>query len=146
MERIVVQYKHVDASSEAHSYIWLIIAVAVVALFIPILWILVAVATLCVLPIQYFEDKKQQKKFNDNIPALVIDDYILDYDGKSIDLSQMDKAMFHPDIDYDGNILIYCKGKVRPAIEIYTDNMLIDRNDLLKSIIDRINRAKELQQ
>jgi hypothetical protein len=146
MERIVVQYKHVDASSEAHSYIWLIIAVAVVALFIPILWILVAVAALCVLPILYLEDKKQQKKFNDNIPALVVDEYILDYDGQTIDLSLMDKAMFHPDTDYDGNIMIYRKGKVRPAIEIYTDNMLIDRNELLKLIIDRINRAKELQQ
>lgn len=119
MERVVVKYKYADASSEAHSYIWLIMAVAVVALFIPILWILVAVAALCVLPIQYLEDKKQQKKFNDNIPALVVDEYILDYDGKTIDLSQMDKAMFHRDIDYDGNILIYCKGKVRPAIEIY---------------------------
>ena len=146
MERIVVQHKHVDASSEAHSFIWLIIAVAVVALFIPILWILVAVAALCVLPILYLEDKKQQKKFNDNIPALVVDEYILDYDGQTIDLSLMDKAMFHPDTDYDGNIMIYRKGKVRPAIEIYTDNMLIDRNELLKLIIDRINRAKELQQ
>ena len=79
METIVLKYKHVDASSEAHSYTWLIIAVVVVALIIPILWILVAVAALCVLPIQYFEDKKQQENFNDNIPALVIDDYILTY-------------------------------------------------------------------
>lgn len=91
---------------------------------------------------QNFEDKKQQKRFKENVPALVIDGNLLYYKGKTIDLAQMEKARFHPDIDYDGNIQIYRKGKRAPVIEIYTDNMLIDRNELLRIIIDRIDRGK----
>lgn len=145
MEKIVVKYRYVDSSSEANSYILLIVVVAAVALFIPVLWLLVAVAALIVLPIQYTEDRKQEKRFNDDIPALVIDGFILDYDGKTIDLSQMDRIEFHPDIDYDGNILIYREGKIMPAMEIYTDNMLINRDELFELIKDRINKAKEPQ-
>ena len=145
MEKIVVKYRYVDSSSEANSYILLIVVVAAVALFIPVLWLLVAVAALIVLPIQYTEDRKQEKRFNDDIPALVIDGFILDYDGKTIDLSQMDRIEFHPDIDYDGNILIYREGKIMPAMEIYTGNMLINKDELFELIKDRINKAKEPQ-
>ena len=112
--------------------------VAIVAFFIPALWFFIALDVLVVIPIQYHDEKKQQKKFRDGIPALVIDGNILAYDGKEIDLSQMCKAKFHPDIDYDGNILIYRKGKLWPSMEIYTDNMLIDKNVLLELIKERI--------
>ena len=135
---MVVEYRYVDASYGVYVNLLVCMVVAIVAFFIPALWFFIALDVLVVIPIQYHDEKKQQKKFRDGIPALVIDGNILAYDGKEIDLSQMCKAKFHPDIDYDGNILIYRKGKLWPSMEIYTDNMLIDKNVLLELIKERI--------
>lgn len=135
---MVVEYRYVDASYGVYGNLLVCMVVAIVAFFIPALWFFIALDVLVVIPIQYHDEKKQQKKFRDGIPALVIDGNILAYDGKEIDLSQMCKAKFHPDIDYDGNILIYGKGKLWPSMEIYTDNMLIDKNVLLELIKERI--------
>ena len=135
---MVVEYRYVDASYGVYGNLLVCMVVAIVAFFIPALWFFIALDVLVVIPIQYHDEKKQQKKFRDGIPALVIDGNILAYDGKEIDLSQMCKAKFHPDIDYDGNILIYRKGKLWPSMEIYTDNMLIDKNVLLELIKERI--------
>ena len=138
MDKVVVEYRYVDASYGVYGNLLVCMVVAIVAFFIPALWFFIALDVLVVIPIQYHDEKKQQKKFRDGIPALVIDGNILAYDGKEIDLSQMCKAKFHPDIDYDGNILIYRKGKLWPSMEIYTDNMLIDKNVLLELIKERI--------
>ena len=138
MDKVVVEYRYVDASYGVYGNLLVCMVVAIVAFFIPALWFFIALDALVVIPIQYHDEKKQQKKFRDGIPALVIDGNILAYDGKEIDLSQMCKAKFHPDIDYDGNILIYRKGKLWPSMEIYTDNMLIDKNVLLELIKERI--------
>ena len=138
MDKVVVEYRYVDASYGVYGNLLVCMVVAIVAFFIPALWFFIALDVLVVIPIQYLDEKKQQKKFRDGIPALVIDGNILAYDGKEIDLSQMCKAKFHPDIDYDGNILIYRKGKLWPSMEIYTDNMLIDKNVLLELIKERI--------
>ena len=135
---MVVEYRYVDASYGVYGNLLVCMVVAIVAFFIPALWFFIALDVLVVIPIQYHDEKKQQKKFRDGIPALVIDGNILAYDGKEIDLSQMCEAKFHPDIDYDGNILIYRKGKLWPSMEIYTDNMLIDKNVLLELIKERI--------
>ena len=135
---MVVEYRYVDASYGVYGNLLVCMVVAIVAFFIPVIWGFIALDVLVVIPIQYHDEKKQQKKFRDGIPALVIDGNILAYDGKEIDLSQMCKAKFHPDIDYDGNILIYRKGKLWPSMEIYTDNMLIDKNVLLELIKERI--------
>ena len=138
MDKVVVEYRYVDASYGVYGNLLVCMVVAIVAFFIPALWFFIALDVLVVIPIQYHDEKKQKKKFRDGIPALVIDGNILAYDGKEIDLSQMCKAKFHPDIDYDGNILIYRKGKLWPSMEIYTDNMLIDKNVLLELIKERI--------
>ena len=138
---MVVEYRYVDASYGVYGNLLVCMVVAIVAFFIPALWFFIALDVLVVIPIQYHDEKKQQKKFRDGIPALVIDGNILAYDGKEIDLSQMCKAKFHPDIDYDGNILIYGKGKLWPSMEIYTDNMLIDKNVLLELIKERIGKS-----
>lgn len=138
---MVVEYRYVDASYGVYGNLLVCMVVAIVAFFIPALWFFIALDVLVVIPIQYHDEKKQQKKFRDGIPALVIDGNILAYDGKEIDLSQMCKAKFHPDIDYDGNILIYRKGKLWPSMEIYTDNMLIDKNVLLELIKERIGKS-----
>ena len=138
MDKVIVEYRYVDASYGVYGNLLVCMVVAIVAFFIPALWFFIALDVLVVIPIQYHDEKKQQKKFRDGIPALVIDGNILAYDGKEIDLSQMCKAKFHPDIDYDGNILIYRKGKLWPSMEIYTDNMLIDKNVLLELIKERI--------
>ena len=138
MDKVVVEYRYVDASYGVYGNLLVCMVVAIVAFFIPALWFFIALDVLVVIPIQYHDEKKQQKKFRDGIPALVIDGNILAYDGKEIDLSQMCKAKFHLDIDYDGNILIYGKGKLWPSMEIYTDNMLIDKNVLLELIKERI--------
>ena len=141
MDKVVVEYRYVDASYGVYGNLLVCMVVAIVAFFIPALWFFIALDVLVVIPIQYHDEKKQQKKFRDGIPALVIDGNILAYDGKEIDLSQMCKAKFHPDIDYDGNILIYRKGKLWPSMEIYTDNMLIDKNVLLELIKERIENS-----
>ena len=141
MDKVVVEYRYVDASYGVYGNLLVCMVVAIVAFFIPALWFFIALDVLVVIPIQYHDEKKQQKKFRDGIPALVIDGNILAYDGKEIDLSQMCKAKFHPDIDYDGNILIYGKGKLWPSMEIYTDNMLIDKNVLLELIEERIGKS-----
>lgn len=141
MDKVVVEYRYVDASYGVYGNLLVCMVVAIVAFFIPALWFFIALDVLVVIPIQYHDEKKQQKKFRDGIPALVIDGNILAYDGKEIDLSQMCKAKFHPDIDYDGNILIYRKGKLWPSMEIYTDNMLIDKNVLLELIKERIGKS-----
>ena len=138
MDKVVVEYRYVDASYGVYGNLLVCMVVAIVAFFIPALWFFIALDVLVVIPIQYHDEKKQQKKFRDGIRALVIYGNILAYDGKEIDLSQMCKAKFHPDIDYDGNILIYRKGKLWPSMEIYTDNMLIDKNVLLELIKERI--------
>ena len=138
---MVVEYRYVDASYGVYGNLLVCMVVAIVAFFIPALWFFIALDVLVVIPIQYHDEKKQQKKFRDGIPALVIDGNILAYDGKEIDLSQMCEAKFHPDIDYDGNILIYRKGKLWPSMEIYTDNMLIDKNVLLELIKERIGKS-----
>ena len=138
MDKVVVEYRYVDTSYGVYGNLLVCMVVAIVAFFIPALWFFIALDVLVVIPLQYHDEKKQQKKFRDGIPALVIDGNILAYDGKEIDLSQMCKAKFHPDIDYDGNILIYRKGKLWPSMEIYTDNMLIDKNVLLELIKERI--------
>ena len=135
---MVVEYRYVDASYGVYGNLLVCMVVAILAFILPVFWFFVALDVLVVIPIQYHDEKKQQKKFRDGIPALVIDGNILAYDGKEIDLSQMCKAKFHPDIDYDGNILIYRKGKLWPSMEIYTDNMLIDKNVLLELIKERI--------
>lgn len=135
---MVVEYRYVDAYYGVYGNLLVCMVVAIVAFILPVFWFFVALDVLVVIPIQYYDEKKQQKKFCDGIPALVIDGNILAYDGKEIDLSQMCKAKFHPDIDYDGNILIYRKGKLWPSMEIYTDNMLIDKNVLLELIKERI--------
>ena len=141
MDKVVVEYRYVDTSYGVYGNLLVCMVVAIVAFFIPALWFFIALDVLVVIPIQYHDEKKQQKKFRDGIPALVIDGNILAYDGKEIDLSQMCKAKFHPDIDYDGNILIYRKGKLWPSMEIYTDNMLIDKNVLLELIKERIGNS-----
>ena len=141
MDKVVVEYRYVDASYGVYGNLLVCMVVAIVAFFIPALWFFIALDVLVVIPIQYHDEKKQQKKFRDGIPALVIDGNILAYDGKEIDLSQMCKAKFHPDIDYDGNILMYGKGKLWPSMEIYTDNMLIDKNVLLELIKERIGKS-----
>ena len=138
MDKVVVEYRYVDASYGVYGNLLVCMVVAIVAFFIPALWFFIALDVLVVIPIQYHDEKKQHKKFRDGIPALVIDGNILAYDGKEVDLSQMCEAKFHPDIDYDGNILIYGRGKLMPSMEIYTDNMLIDKNVLLELIKERI--------
>lgn len=142
MDKLVIKYRKVEASGAALSYIWIIIIVAIVAIFIPFLWIFVIMA-LVVLPIQYYEDKKQQAKFKADLPALILSDYILEYEGKTVDLSQMDKARFYPYDDEEGLILIYRKGKIGPVIKIYPDNMLYDKKELLSIIQKRIEEGKK---
>ena len=141
MDKVVVEYRYVNASDGVYRNLLVCMVVAIVAFFLPEFWFLIALDVLVVIPIQYHYDKKQQKKFCDGIPALVIDGNILAYDGKEVDLSQMCEAKFHPDIDYDGNILIYGKGKLIPSMEIYTDNMLIDKNVLLELSKERIENS-----
>lgn len=138
MDKVVVEYRYVDTSYGVYGNLLVCMVVAIVAFFLPVFWGFIALDVLVVIPIQYHYEKKQQKKFCDGIPALVIDGNILAYDGKEVDLSQMCEAKFHPDIDYDGNILIYGRGKLMPSMEIYTDNMLIDKNVLLELIKERI--------
>lgn len=140
-DRIVYKYRHVDASLELYTDLIVIAVSVLVALFLPFAWVIVAIDLILVLPFKYYSQKKQQRMSFDEIPALIIDGNNLYYNGKTVNLSRVRKVIFNPDIDYDGNILIFVKGRLRPITEIYTDTILVDKNELLKLIKDRSEKA-----
>ena len=96
-------------------------------------------------PFTVMREAKIAKQQKAGIPALVIDGYTLEYEGKKIDLSEMCAAgiIIVPE---DGHlVIIYRKGRLmnRPVMSISTEDMLISDADLLKLIQERIESAQQ---
>ena len=142
MEKIIIYYKEVDAYNEAIASLAILLIAAVIAIFIPFLWILVVVGVFFVVPFMYKHDKEQEANVEENVPALVIDDFLLEYKCKTIDLSQMDHAKIYS-FDYSDYIRIYSKESRRPCMEISVNDMNVYINDLLAIINRRIEEGKQ---
>ena len=143
-KRIEIYYRDVDP--KITLYLGLI-GIAIFAIFVsndPDCWWLVLIL-LVMLPFSVMQEAKAAKRKKAGIPALVIDGYTLEDEGKKIDLSEMCTAgiIIVPE---DGHlVIIYRKGRLmnRPVMSISTEDMLISDADLLKLIQERIESAQQ---
>ena len=143
-KRIEIYYRDVDP--KITLYLGLI-GIALFAILVsndPDCWWLVLIL-LVMLPFSVMQEAKAAKRKKAGIPALVIDGYTLEYEGKKIDLSEMCAAgiIIVPE---DGHlVIIYRKGRLmnRPVMSISTEDMLISDADLLKLIQERIESAQQ---
>ena len=143
-KRIEIYYRDVDP--KITLYLGLI-GIALFAILVsndPDCWWLV-LTLLVMLPFSVMQEAKAAKRKKAGIPALVIDGYTLEYEGKKIDLSEMCTAgiIIVPE---DGHlVIIYRKGRLmnRPVMSISTEDMLISDADLLKLIQERIESAQQ---
>ena len=143
-KRIEIYYRDVDP--KITLYLGLI-GIAIFAILVsndPDCWWLVLIL-LVMLPFSVMQEAKAAKRKKAGIPALVIDGYTLEYEGKKIDLSEMCAAgiIIVPE---DGHlVIIYRKGRLmnRPVMSISTEDMLISNADLLKLIQERIESAQQ---
>ena len=143
-KRIEIYYRDVDP--KITLYLGLI-GIALFAILVsndPDCWWLVLIL-LVMLPFSVMQEAKAAKRKKAGLPALVIDGYTLEYEGKKIDLSEMCAAgiIIVPE---DGHlVIIYRKGRLmnRPVMSISTEDMLISDADLLKLIQERIESAQQ---
>ena len=143
-KRIEIYYRDVDP--KITLYLGLI-GIAIFAILVsndPDCWWLVLIL-LVMLPFSVMQEAKAAKRKKAGLPALVIDGYTLEYEGKKIDLSEMCAAGIIV-VPEDGHlVIIYRKGRLmnRPVMSISTEDMLISDADLLKLIQERIESARQ---
>lgn len=143
-KRIEIYYRDVDP--KITLYLGLI-GIALFAILVsndPDCWWLVLIL-LVMLPFSVMQEAKAAKRKKAGLPALVIDGYTLEYEGKKIDLSEMCAAGIIV-VPEDGHlVIIYRKGRLmnRPVMSISTEDMLISDADLLKLIQERIESAQQ---
>ena len=143
-KRIEINYRDVDP--KITLYLGLI-GIALFAILVsndPDCWWLVLIL-LVMLPFSVMQEAKAAKRKKAGLPALVIDGYTLEYEGKKIDLSEMCAAGIIV-VPEDGHlVIIYRKGRLmnRPVMSISTEDMLISDADLLKLIQERIESAQQ---
>ena len=143
-KRIEIYYR--DGNPKITLYAWLIgIAIlAIIGIYYPFVGWFVPISFV-MLPFFVMQEAKAAKRKKAGLPALVIDGYTLEYEGKKIDLSEMCAAgiIIVPE---DGHlVIIYRKGRLmnRPVMSISTEDMLISDADLLKLIQERIESAQQ---
>ena len=143
-KRIEIYYR--DGNPKITLYLGLI-GIAIFAILVsndPDCWWLVLIL-LVMLPFSVMQEAKAAKRKKAGLPALVIDGYTLEYEGKKIDLSEMCAAGIIV-VPEDGHlVIIYRKGRLmnRPVMSISTEDMLISDADLLKLIQERIESAQQ---
>ena len=143
-KRIEIYYR--DGNPKITLYLGLI-GIALFAILVsndPDCWWLVLIL-LVMLPFSVMQEAKAAKRKKAGLPALVIDGYTLEYEGKKIDLSEMCAAGIIV-VPEDGHlVIIYRKGRLmnRPVMSISTEDMLISDADLLKLIQERIESAQQ---
>ena len=143
-KRIEIYYRDVDP--KITLYLGLI-GIALFAILVsndPDCWWLVLIL-LVMLPFSVMQDAKKAKRQKAGIPALVIDGYTLEYEGKKIDLSEMYAAEIVDDSECYRGVIIYRKGRFlrKQVMCISSDDMLISDADLLKLIQERIESAQQ---
>ena len=143
-KRIEIYYRDVDP--KITLYLGLI-GIAIFAILVsndPDCWWLVLIL-LVMLPFSVMQEAKAAKRKKAGLPALVIDGYTLEYEGKKIDLSEMCAAGIIIVPEHGHMVIIYRKVRLMngPVMSISTEDMLISDADLLKLIQERIESAQQ---
>ena len=143
-KRIEIYYRDGNPKITLYAGLIGIAIIAIVGIHKPFVgWFVLILFVM--LPFFVMREAKIAKQQKAGIPALVIDGYTLEYEGKKIDLSEMCTAgiIIVPE---DGHlVIIYRKGRLmnRPVMSICTDDLLISNADLLKLIQERIESAQQ---
>ena len=143
-KRIEIYYRDGNPKITLYAGLIGIAIIAIVGIHKPFVgWFVLILFVM--LPFFVMREAKIAKQQKAGIPALVIDGYTLEYEGKKIDLSEMCAAgiIIVPE---DGHlVIIYRKGRLmnRPVMSISTEDMLISDADLLKLIQERIESARQ---
>ena len=145
-KRIEIYYRDVDP--KITLYLGLI-GIALFAILVsndPGCWWLVLIL-LVMLPFSVMQEAKAAKRKKAGLPALVIDGYTLEYEGKKIDLSEMYAVEIFEDRGEDTSreIIIFRQERSRrkQMMSITTEDMRISDADLLKLIQERIESAQQ---
>lgn len=143
-KRIEIYYRDVDPKFTLYFWLIIIAIFAIIANYYPdVVWAVLILFVM--LPFVVMQDAKKAKRQKAGIPALVIDGYTLEYEGKKIDLSEMYAAEIVDDSECYRGVIIYRKGRFlrKQVMCISSDDMLISDADLLKLIQERIESAQQ---
>ena len=145
-KRIEIYYGDVDSKFTLYFGLIGIAISAIIANYYPDFgW--VVLIFLVMLPFQVMQEAKAAKRKKAGLPALVIDGYTLEYKGKKIDLSEMCAAGIFEDRGEDTSrvVIIFRQERSRrkQVMSICTDDLLISNADLLNSIQERIESARQ---
>ena len=143
-KRIEIYYRDGNPKITLYAGLIGIAILAIIGIYYPFVGWFVPISFV-MLPFFVMKEAKAAKRKKAGLPALVIDGYTLEYEGKKIDLSEMCTAgiIIVPE---DGHlVIIYRKGRLmnRPVMSISTEDMLISDADLLKLIQERIESAQQ---
>ena len=143
-KRIEIYYRDGNPKITLYAGLIGIAILAIIGIYYPFVGWFVPISFV-MLPFFVMREAKIAKQQKAGIPALVIDGYTLEYEGKKIDLSEMCAAGIIV-VPEDGHlVIIYRKGRLmnRPVMSISTEDMLISDADLLKLIQERIESARQ---
>ena len=144
-KRIEIYYRDGNPKITLYAGLIGIAIIAIVGIHKPFVgWFVLILFVM--LPFFVMREAKIAKQQKAGIPALVIDGYTLEYEGKKIDLSEMFAVEIFEEHDEENrHVFIYCKGCLRgkKAMRITTEDMLISDADLLKLIQERIESARQ---
>ena len=143
-KRIEIYYRDGNPKITLYAGLIGIAIIAIVGIHKPFVgWFVLILFVM--LPFFVMREAKIAKQQKAGIPALVIDGYTLEYEGKKIDLSEMYAAEIVDDPEFDRGVIIYRKGRVlrKQVMCISSEDMLISDADLLKLIQERIESAQQ---
>ena len=143
-KRIEIYYRDGNPKITLYAGLIGIAIIAIVGIHKPFVgWFVLILFVM--LPFFVMQEAKIAKRQKAGIPALVIDGYTLEYEGKKIDLSEMCAAEIVDDPECFRGVIIYRKGRDwrKQVMCISFEDMLISNADLLKLIQERIESAQQ---
>lgn len=143
-KRIEIYYGDVYPKFTLSGWLIIIAIFAIIGSYFPVFgWVVLILFVM--FPFVVMREAKKAKRQKAGIPALVIDGYTLEYEGKKIDLSEMYAAEIVDDPECDRGVIIYRKGRFlrKQVMCISSEDMLISDADLLKLIQERIESARQ---
>ena len=143
-KRIEIYYRDGNPKITLYAGLIGIAILAIIGIYYPFVGWFVPISFV-MLPFFVMREAKIAKQQKAGIPALVIDGYTLEYEGKKIDLSEMCAAEIVDDPECFRGVIIYRKGRFlrKQVMYISSDDMLISDADLLKLIQERIESARQ---
>lgn len=145
-KRIEIYYRDGNPKITLYAGLIGIAIIAIVGIHKPFVgWFVLILFVM--LPFFVMREAKIAKQQKAGIPALVIDGYTLEYEGKKIDLSEMYAVEIFEDRGEDTSrvVIIFRQERSRrkQVMSICTDDLLISNADLLKLIQERIESAQQ---